>query len=57
MCDYWAPLRSITQGLQTQMGEQIEDTEVVKIIMNALDNDNGQPLFQIMTPEPNEDQK
>ena len=31
--------------------------EVVKIIMSAMDNDNGQPLFQIMTPELNEDQK
>ena len=27
------------------------------IIMNALDNDNGRPLSEIMTPEPNEDQK
>ena len=55
--DYWAPLRSITQGLQTQMGEHIEDLEVVRIIMNALDNDHRQTLFQIMTPEPNADQK
>ena len=57
MCEYWTSLKGITQGLQIQMGETIEDIEVVTIVMNAHDNENGQPLFQIMTPEPDEDPK
>ena len=50
MCEYWTPLKGITQGLQIQTGEMVEDIEVVTIVMNAHDNEDGQPLFQIMTP-------
>ena len=36
------------------MSEKVEDIEVLTIAMNAMDDDNGPPLFQLMTPDPSE---
>ena len=57
MCDDWVPLATVSQNLTTQMSEMVEETEVIQVVKNAMDQDNGQPLFQIMTPDPEEMEK
>ena len=57
MCDYWAPTTIVAQTLMGLVGEKVEEVEVIPVTMNAMDQDNGQPLFQIMTLEPTEEEK